>query len=573
MEPSGRAIVKPALAGGMLRSDGLGRDIVAGLTLAAITIPEQMATARLGGFEPQLGFLAFVAATLGFALFGASRLLTAGADSTITPIFAGALATLAASGASPDATAPLLALMVGALLAIGGLLRLGWVADLLSTPVVTGFLAGISVHIVVSQLPGLFGLAGGGHDVVGQLRWVHAHIGAINPVSTAIGLGVFAAMLACERVSARLPGALIALALATIAVPLFDLEARGVAVLGVLPAAVPHLPSFALDWGVIRQLLPLALVLCLIVMMQGAAVSRSFRDPDGRDANVDRDFLGLGAANLCSGLAAAFPVNASPPRTAVVSETGGSTQRGALLAAAIVLALALAGGSLLAKVPQAALAGVLLFVAQRIFRLGTIRAIARQATAEFGLIVLTALGIILLPIEAGVAIGIGISLLHGVWMTTRSRPIEFGKIAGTTIWWPPEEGRPLDPVPDVLVVGFQAPLLFANATSFRQAMLALLASRRPAILVLEAGGIAAIDYTAAQALGDVVRACRAQGTAFAIARLESVRAREALQRLGVMAEIGTDRLFHSVEEAVTTLRRTLPVETGEASNPSASPSS
>ncbi|RDJ23112.1 SulP family inorganic anion transporter [Bosea caraganae] len=562
MEPPARATMKPAL-GGMLRRDGLSRDIVAGLTLAAITIPEQMATARLGGFEPQLGFLAFVAATIGFALFGASRLLTAGADSTITPIFAGALATLAASGVNLGTTAPLLALFVGALLVIGGLLRLGWVADLLSTPVVTGFLAGISLHILVSQLPGLFGVPGGGHEVVGQLQAIYAHAGAINPISTAIGLGVLVIMLVCERISARLPGALIALALATVAVPLFNLEARGVAVLGALPAAVPRLPGFALDWGVIRQLLPLALVLCLIVMMQGAAVSRSFRDPDGGDANVDRDFLGLGAANLFAGLAGAFPVNASPPRTAVVSETGGSTQRGALLAAAIILALALAGGSLLAKVPQAALAGVLLFVAQRIFRLGTILAIARQAPAEFALIVLTALGIVLLPIEAGVAIGIGISLLHGVWMTTRSRPIEFGKIAGTTIWWPPEQGRPLEPVPDVLVVGFQAPLLFANANSFRQAMLALLESRRPAILVLEASGVAAIDYTAAQALGDVVRGCRAQGVAFAVARLESVRARAALQRLGIMAEIGPDHLFHSVEEAVIALRATLPTEAGK----------
>ncbi|TCR64947.1 SulP family inorganic anion transporter [Bosea sp. BK604] len=558
MEPPGRAIVKPALAGGMLRGEGIGRDLVAGLTLAAITIPEQMATARLGGFEPQLGFLAFVAATIGFALLGASRLLTVGADSTITPIFAGTLATLAAGGASLGTTAPLLALMVGALLVLGGLLRLGWVADLLSTPVVTGFLAGISVHIVVSQLPGLLGIPGGAHDVVGQLRALGQHIGAINPISTVIGLGVFAAMLVCERMSARLPGALIALALATIAVPVFGLEARGVAVLGALPAAIPQLPSFALDWSVIRQLLPLALVLCLIVMMQGAAVSRSFRDPDGADANIDRDFLGLGAANLVAGLAGSFPVNASPPRTAVVAETGGSTQRSALLAAAIVLALALAGGSLLAKVPQAALAGVLLFVAQRIFRLGTIMAVACQAPAEFGLILLTALGIVFLPIEAGVAIGIGISLLHGVWMTTRSQPIEFGKIEGTTIWWPPEAGQKVEPTPGVLVVGFQAPLLFANANSFRQAMLALIETRRPAILVLEASAIAAIDYTAAQALSGLVRACREQGIGFAIARLESVRARAALLQFGITAELGSDHLFHSVEEAVVALRQALP---------------
>jgi len=290
-------------------------------------------------------------------------------------------------------------------------------------------------------------------------------------------------------------------------------------------------------------------------MMQTATVSRSFRDPDGAEANVGRDFLGLGAANLLAGLAGAFPVNASPPRTAVVVESGGGSQLGALTAAALVLALALAGGSLLAHVPQAALAGVLLFVAQRIFRLGTILTIARQAPAEFALIAFTALAIILLPIETGVAIGVGLSLIHGVWMTTRSQPIEFSKIAGTTIWWPPGEGGETEPVPDVLVVAFQAPLLFANAQSFQHGMLDLLDRQRPALLVLEAGGIAAIDYTAAQSLLAVAGVCRDRGVAFAIARVESVRARQALQQFGVVAAIGQDHLFHSVDEAVGALRR------------------
>jgi len=533
--------------------DGLGRDVLAGLTLAAITIPEQMATARLGGFEPQIGFFAFIAATLGFAIFGASRVLTVGADLTITPIFAGALATLAIGGANP-AAAPTLALLVGGLLLLGGVFRLGWIADLLSTPVITGFLAGVAAHILVSQLPSLFGLAGGGHNLLSQVQAIYAQRGAINPFSTAIGLSVLAIILVCERVAARLPGALIALVLATGAVMLFGLEARGVAVLGVLPEGLPPRFSPDLSWGDFRQLLPLALIISLVVMMQTATVSRSFRDPDGREADVGRDFMGLGAANLLAGLSGAFPVNASPPRTAVVVESGGSSQRGALTAAVLVLALALAGGSLLAHVPDAALAGVLLFVAQRIFRLGTILVIARQAPVEFALIVLTALAIIVLPIETGVAIGIGLSLIHGVWMTTRSQPIEFRKIAGTTIWWPPEESGEVEPVPGVLVVAFQAPLLFANAQSFQHGMLALIERERPAILILEAGSIAAIDYTAAQSLLSVIAACRATSCVFAIARVESVRARQALQQFGVTAEIGTDHVFHSVDEAVMALR-------------------
>src|SRR5262249_20964341 len=176
------------------RKDYIARDIVAGLTLAAITIPEQMATAKLGGFEPQIGFYAFVGATLGFAAFGASRVLTAGADSTITPIFAGTLAALAAAGAAgpggaggPGAAAALqaaavaLALLVGGLLLVAGLLRLGWIAHLLSTPVITGFLAGVAVHIVVSQLPSLFGIAKGAGDLWAQVAAIARGLAAANP--------------------------------------------------------------------------------------------------------------------------------------------------------------------------------------------------------------------------------------------------------------------------------------------------------------------------------------------------------------------------------------------------------
>ena len=538
------------------RAGAFGRDLLAGLTLAAITIPEQMATARLGGFEPQIGFYAFVAATLGFVLFGASRLLTAGADSTITPIFVSGLAALAAGGAIPAGSATLLALLIGVALVVAGLLRLGWIADLLSVPVLTGFLAGIAVHIAVSQLPGLFGIPGGGHHIAEQLSALWRGLGNINPISLAIGVATLVIVNLCECLAPRVPGALLALVGATAAVVLFKLETHGVAVLGALPSGWPSLAPPELDWADIRSLVPLALVIALVVMMQTATVSRSFRDPDGAEPKVDRDFIGLGAANLFAGLASTFPVNASPPRTAVVVESGGRSQLAAATAALIVLALAVAGGSLLAQVPVAALAGVLLFVAQRIVRVEVIRRIAGQSRSEFALVLITAIAIVWLPVETGVAVGIGLSLLHGVWMTTRSEPIEQLRIPGTTIWWPPEPGRRGEQVDGVLVIAFPAPLLFANAEIFRRGVLTLLAERKPTLLVLDAGGIPAIDYTAAQGLLAVAAACRKQGGTFAIARAESVRALKALRDFGVSAEIGADHVFHSVEEAVRALAPT-----------------
>src|SRR5215510_311890 len=283
------------------RKDYIARDIVAGLTLAAITIPEQMATAKLGGFEPQIGFYAFIGATLGFAAFGASRVLTAGADSTITPIFAGMLATLAAAGAAgaggPGAAAALqaaavaLALLVGGLLLVAGLLRLGWIAHLLSTPVITGFLAGVAVHIVVSQLPSLFGIAKGAGDLSAQVGAIAGGLAAANPFSTAIGLGVLAIMLVTERISARIPGALVGIVAATLAVLAFDLEGRGVAVLGALPGGLPHPTVPALND--LRALLPLALIIAIVVMMQAATVIHSFAAAAaaGHEPDLNRDFV------------------------------------------------------------------------------------------------------------------------------------------------------------------------------------------------------------------------------------------------------------------------------------------
>src|SRR5690349_14551506 len=232
------------------RAGALSADIVAGLTLAAIAIPEQMATARLGGFAPQIGFFAFIAGSVGFAMWGANRFLSCGADSTITPIFAGGLALLAASG-SPDyqALAVALALMVGVMLIAGGLFRLGGIANLLSTPVTVGFLAGISVHIMVSQMPGVLGLPTPSGPMLARIAALAQHLGDANVFTVLIGFGVLAVVALSEAISARIPGALIGLIVATLAVIMADLEQRGVHVVGAVPASlpVPSLPEISLE--------------------------------------------------------------------------------------------------------------------------------------------------------------------------------------------------------------------------------------------------------------------------------------------------------------------------------------
>ncbi|WP_395449562.1 SulP family inorganic anion transporter [Aminobacter sp. UC22_36] len=538
------------------RRRDLGGDLTAALTLAAIAIPEQMATSRLGDFSPEVGFFAFIAGSLAFAAFGASRYLSAGADSTITPIFAGGLALVATAG-SPHygELAAMLALMVGVIVVAGGLLRLGWLADLLSVPVTAGFLAGISVHIVISQLPAMLGLRGVSGDVFQQLAAISRDFGQINLPSVALGLGVFAVVFFGERVSPRIPGALIALVLATLLATLFDLPQHGVAVLGPLPEGLPKIAVPAVAMEDLRTLVPIALLIALVVMVQTAATTRSFANRSGPGPDVNRDFVGVGAGSLLAGMVGAFPVNASPPRTAIVSETGGRSQLAGLFAAGIVLALVLFGAKLLANVPEAALSGVLFFVALRILRWQTFAATWRQAPVEFALILVTAVAIVALPIEIGVATGIVLSLLHGLWGMTQARAIEFEKVPGTSIWWPPDTGKTGERVAGVLVVAFQAPLSFVNAERFQRDLEAMIAARAGELrhVVLECSSVTDIDFTAAGMLSDVIAYCRASDVSFSIARLEPVRAQVALARFGIASQLGADHIFRSVDNAVTTL--------------------
>jgi MFS superfamily sulfate permease-like transporter len=538
------------------RAAFLSRDLFAGLTLAAIVIPEQMATARLGGFAPQIGFFAFVAGSLAFAAFGSNRFLSSGADSTITPIFAGGLAALAATG-SPDYTtlAAALALMVGLMLTVGGIFRLGWISDLLSVPVTIGFLAGISVHILISQLPGILGVPAPGGPMLERLATLAGHLGETNPFTLVIGLGVLAIITLCERIDARIPGALIGLALAAAAVVLLHLESRGVSVLGAISAEMPAFAVPVVPVGRLASLLSLGLIISIVVMVQTAATTRSFPTDPNEPPDVNRDFVGVGIGSIFSGVIGAFPVDASPPRTAVVSETGGRSQIAGLAAVAIVVALLAFGTALLHRIPNAALGGVLLFVALRIIRLRQIVAIFRQSLGEFFLILVTAAGIIVLPIEQGVGIGIGLSLLHGIWSTTRARVQPFERVPGTSIWWPASANLPGEQEAGVIVVGFQAPLSFLNAYDFRRDILAALASspQKVRLVVLEATGIVEIDFTAAQVLTDIIRQCHADGVDFAIARLESNRAQAAMVRFGIAALLGPGHEFHSVEEAIGAL--------------------
>ncbi len=530
----------------------IGHDLVAAFAIAAVAIPEQIATARLAGMPATAGLLVFVAGSLGFYFLGSNRFLSVGGDSTIAPIFAASLALLAVSGTPRYmALCAMFALLVGSIVVAAGIFRMGWIARLLSVPVITGFLAGIAIHIVVSQLPALLGIAGGQGEFFRTISALIQNLAHFNPITVAIGISVFAITFVCEKIDMRLPGALIAMVLASLVVWALGQVGHGVATLGMIQLAPLGATVPRLAYPDLANLLPLALIVALVVMIQTAATSRSFPDAvDGVDIN--RDLLGVGFGNILSGVFGGFPANGSPPRTAIAAESGGRSRLAGLCAAIVVATFLAFGLSLLANIPLAALAGLLIFVAQRIFRFGIIRNVAECSRAEFALLLITAAAIVVLPIAIGVGMGIVLSLLHGVWTITQTRAVSFEQVPDTTVWWPASQRFKGVTRAGIVVVGFQAPLFFLNAETFRKTLEeAVLAAPLPVrTIVLEASSIIEIDFTGAQALISTIRFWNDRGVDFYVARLESFRAQQAMEKYDILPLLGAAQTFHSVDEAI-----------------------
>jgi MFS superfamily sulfate permease-like transporter len=537
----------------------VANDAIAGLVLVAIAIPEQLATARLAGFPPDAGLSAFVVATVAFAAVGANRYLSAGADSTIAPIFAASLGAIVATGSSGYlADAGALALLVGAILAIVGVARAGWLADLLSVPVTIGFLAGIGFRIVVGELPALLGIAAPVRAPVMVLADVLGHLREANPATCALGIGVLALTVVCARVSERIPGPLLGLIASGVAVATLGLESRGVAVLGKLDVRmpVPHLPALA-HVSELVTLAPLALVVAAVCVLQTSAVARSFPGDTPASDGVDADFVALGLGNALAGLAGAFPVDASPPRTALVHGAGGRSQLSGLVAVAALIAIVAFFARYAAYVPEAALAGVLVTIGARIFRVGDMRKIARCSPNEIYLVLAGALLVIALPIQTGMLLAIVLSLAHGVTLVMWPASTQLFRVRDTTVWWPPTGEKNTVDVPGVVVFAPAAPINFTNADFVMKKLLAAVSTsnaRAPVTLcVIEASGITDIDYTGSQALQATIATLRARHVEVALARLIATRARAAAERSGLLALVGVDHVFLSVEEAFEAL--------------------
>jgi MFS superfamily sulfate permease-like transporter len=478
--------------------------LLAGVTLLAIAIPEQLATSQLAGVPAFTAMIAFIAASLVFFFVGSNPIMSIGADSTIAPLFAVALLRLApASSIIYMELVAATAVVAGLFILAIGLLKLGWIADFMSLPIVAGFLGGIGVIIIVHQLPRALGVSSGGEAVISRLNSLAHHLGAVSGWSLAIALGTLALMLVGERVNPKLPWALGGVMVSTLLAATLSLARHGVVELGTVSAGVPTWRLHWLDghqWAVV---VTTAVTLVIVILSQTAATARTSADAIGVADNLSRDFVGVGLANIAAGLVGSFPVDASPARTTVTRLAGGRTKLVGLVAALGALML-----SPLAKfahmIPLAALAGVLFFVAGRLVKFSQFRSIWRTSRIEFALSVVSGLGVVLLGVEQGIAIAVGLAILDQTWQSARPRMVEMGRRKGTTSWEPYDE-HAVERVDHILAVLFDKNLFFANADGFRREIHQLMVKYpHTKHVIIDAVAISDIDYTGMVRLAQVV---------------------------------------------------------------------
>ena len=531
------------------RREWLHRDVVAGLVLTALLVPQGMAYAELAGLPAVTGLYATVVPLVAYALFGPSRILVLGPDSALAPLVAAAVIPVAGANASERvALAGLLALIVGGLLLVGAIARLGFLTDLLSKPVRLGYLAGIALIVIASQLPRLLGVpipSGGFVDNVGDLV---TRLDRIDPTTAAIGIGCLTVVLVLWRVAPRVPGILVAVGGAAIVVSVFDLD---VAVVGSVPRGLPSLtlPSPAIDD--LGRLALSAVAIALLAFADTSVLSRSYASRLGERVDQSRELGGLAVANLAAGLFQGFPISSSSSRTPVAEAAGSRTQLTGIVAALAIGIVLVIGTGLLESIPIAALAAVVIAAVLRLIDVPVYRWLYRVNRGDFALAVASFVGVLVLGILPGVGFAVALSVLAVLERAWHPHTAVLGRIPELkgyhdTIRHP--EGRQ---VPGLLLFRFDAPLFFANAEVFRDAIHRALAAEPRSVrtIVLASEPITDVDSTAAEVLGEINAELQRVGIVLAFAEVKGP-VKDKLRLYGLVAKIGEERFYPTLGLAV-----------------------
>jgi SulP family sulfate permease len=554
---------RPAMLNGYQRS-WLGPDLVAGLTLAAIAIPECMGYTKIAGTPVVTGLYTLLLPILAFALLGSSRHLVVGADSaTAAILFAGLLGLASPFSGAWLNLASFAALLTAVFLFFASLLRLGFLANFLSRTVLVGFLSGVGVSLLLGELPDMLGLSLARHSLLPRLLELLRALPRTHLLTLLIAASVLALILILERVAKRIPSSLVAVVFAIAVAWVFRLDQHGVSFdphsLVVVGQVQPGLPSFhlpAMTLAVAVHLLPMSASLFLVVLAQSAATSRSFAQQYSETLNPNRDLVALGAANAVAGLSGTFVINGSPTKTAVVASAGGRTQVAQLTTAAVTLAVLLLATSLIARLPNAALAALVFLIGARLVDIRSLRQIYQFRKQTFAVALATMGAVLVLGVERGIFLAIAFSVLdhlqqeyHPKDVVLMHSPIPMHSGMGTA-WKAVKAEAGVETTPGLLVYRFEAPLFFANADYFAARLLALIAGAPHPVtrLVLDLVSMSDIDYTAALILSATLRRLQQQGIRITLAQAEDVRG--VLDKFGITEQLGSSHFYDTVQEAV-----------------------
>ncbi|GAA3511991.1 SulP family inorganic anion transporter [Actinocatenispora rupis] len=507
-------------------------DVVAGLTVWAVLVPESLAYATIAGVPPVVGLYAAVPALLLYLVFGSSRHLVVGAMSATAALSAGIVADLAKGGtAQYVGLTAALAVVTGLIGILAGLLRLGFLASFISEPVLKGFIIGLALTIMVGQLPKLFGVPKGSGDFFEQLGHLVGHLGDTQGVTLAIGLGSLAVVLVLRRWLPIVPGSLVAVVLGVALVYAFDLDRHGVAIVGHVQSGLPHvgLPQHVSAHGYLDLAGPAVGVL-LVGFAEGLGAAKTYAAKHGYEVDANAELIGLGAANLGAGLGSGMVVNGSLSKTAVNGGAGARSQlSGATVAVLTVVTLLFLTG-LFEKLPEATLAAVVIAAVvelvdiaslRRLFRVSTSRLgriYGHAARADFAAAVAAMLGVLVFDTLPGLFIGIGVALVLLLYRSSRPNVAVLGRLPGDGPWVDLDrDSRAVEP-PGALVCRVESGLYFANSDHVRTRIRTLAAERHATVVVLDAETVPFVDVTATAMLTQLRDELAAAGADLRIAR-------------------------------------------------------
>lgn len=533
----------------------LPRDLVAGLVLSALLVPQGMAYAELAGLPPITGLYTTVVCLLAYAIFGPSPYLVLGPDSSLGPMIAAAIVPLAAgSTEAAVGLAGVLAILVGLICSGAGIARLGFVADLISKPVRVGYLAGLAITIFIGQLPKLFGFSIDASGLLRELAAFFANLGHTNPATLVVGLTCLVIILGLRRWAPRLPGVLFAVLAGIGAVMVFDLVAQGVDVVGMLPQGfpVPALPNAALED--LPLLMATALGISLVAVGDTISTSAGFAARKGYDVDGDQELVGIGSANLLAGFFQGFPVSTSGSRTAVAEQSGAKTQLTGVAAALAVLAMLLFVPGLVKNLPQSALAAIVIAASISLFDLAELRRLWVVRRSDFMLALACILGVALVGVLEGIIIAIALSVVQFFIRSWQPYAAVLGKPGSVPGYHDISEYPDAHLTPGLLMVRWDAPIFFANTNLFRRLIRDRVAKYKPSWVVMAAEPITDIDTTAADMLVDLDEELNAAGIHLIFAELKKP-VREKVERYGLLDTIDRHHFYPTIEAAVEAFER------------------